>query len=76
MSFFDFSPDAGQTRMSSQFWIYLAITAPLTFGTYAVFYVYERWQQHTKLKHFRWLLPSVLYDPVAHGHGKKNDSTV
>jgi len=76
MSFFNFAPHDSETRMSNQFWIYVAVTGPLTFFTYAVFYIYERWQQHTNLRHFRWLLPSLIYDPVAHGHGKKSDSNV
>jgi hypothetical protein len=73
MSFFDFSE--GNGRMSSDFWIYLAITAPLTFFTYAVFYIYERWQQRSNLQHLRWLLPSLIYDRNAHGRGQ-NDSPV
>jgi hypothetical protein len=75
MSFFDFSE--GNGRMSGEFWIYAVITAPLTFFTLAVFYVYERWQQRSNLQHLRWLLPSVIYDRDAHGRGRgQNDSPV
>ncbi|OAG08765.1 uncharacterized protein CC84DRAFT_1204042, partial [Paraphaeosphaeria sporulosa] len=60
-NFFSFEPDGGAGQpsftVSHQFWIYWALSVPLTAVTLALWFWWSRWVEHLRLSRFRAVAP-------------------